>query len=280
MFMDFTKHKMIDQCSCFSFLEYLRSTVQILYCYKSLAVVTISPKSSLSRVISWHSPLSPLPSLVLHVPNIPDTCLTHLNSPVTSPKRSPQKAFCKSLNEYEWMTKWGQHMALWQLCQMQEGTFHLLPVLRCVPGLCRWWRVGAWSSVWRTLFILTIPTERTEKDMQPWPQRQKWISHFISLISFKDLQGASLDLSTSVCISLSLSSVKIKHDLIQSCLSKVKRVGTTGQIQRTLFFWHPKLQLVDAIHDSTTAQGPREALAKKKKKNKKTHTRTKKQSLT
>lgn len=69
-----------------------------------------------------------------------------------------------------------------------------------------------------------------------------------------------------MCVSLSLSSVKIKHDLIQSCPSKVKRVGTIGQIQRTLFFWHfSKLQLVDAIHDSTTAQGPRGSAKKKKK---------------
>ena len=165
IFMDFTNHKMTDQCRCFSLPQFLRSTVQILHFSKSLAVITISPKSSLSKVTSWCSPLSPLPSLVLRAPNIPDTCLTHLNSPVTNPKRSPQKAFRKSLNEYEWMTKWGQHMALWQLCQMHGGAFHLLPILRCVPGLCGWWRVGAWSSVWRTLFILTIPTERIEKDI-------------------------------------------------------------------------------------------------------------------
>ena len=59
IFMDFTNHKMIDQCRCFSFLHFLRSTVQILHCSKSLAVITISPKSFLSKVTSWRSPLSP-----------------------------------------------------------------------------------------------------------------------------------------------------------------------------------------------------------------------------
>lgn len=248
MFMDFTKHEMIDQCHCFSFLEFLRSTVQILYYSKSLAVVTISPKSSLSKVISWHSPLSPLPSLVLHAPNIPDTCLTHLNSPVTNPKRSPQKAFCKSLNEYEWMAKWGQHMALWQLCQMHGGAFHLLPVLRCVPGLCGWWRVGAWSSVWRTLFILTIPTERTEKDMQPWPQRQKWISHFISLISFR--LARCLSWSLNLCVYLSVSLVcQNKAWSYPELPFKGKESGDHWSNSKNAILLTPKLQLMDAIHD-------------------------------
>lgn len=178
IFMDFANHKTIDQCHCFFFLQLLRLIAQILHCYKSLPI-TISPKSYLPKAIPWLPPPSPPPSLVLHAPHIPDTCLTHLNSPVTSPKQSTQKAFCKSLNEYEWMTKWGQYMAWWQLCWMHRGTFHLLPVLRCVPGLCGWRRVGAWISVWRTPSILTIPTERIEKYIQQWPQRQKEISYFI-----------------------------------------------------------------------------------------------------
>lgn len=73
------------------------------------------------------------------------------------------------------------------------------------------------------------------------------------VISFKDFQG----------LSLSLSPVKIKHDLIQWYPSQVQRVGTIGQVQRKLSFWHSKLELVDSIKESTTSQAPREALAKR-----------------